>query len=256
MDKATRQARVDAVPYWYHCIDVGDGIVTPGQGGGTPWMLDRVGLPSDLTGKRVLDVGAWDGFWSFAAEARGAEVLSTDHFVWNEPDVGMGGFLTARELRGSKVEYLDIDVTQITEERVGRFDVVLFLGVLYHLKNPVDALERLSAVCDDLIIVESEVTFIGEPHTPLARYYETDELAADATNWWAPNPVALGQMVRAAGFEHVEEIDRWGECPPFEKGGLPWLKTAFYRMGMHVDRAGVHRTRGNGRAVVHGRKAR
>jgi len=260
VDRAQRQRRVDAIPWWYHSIDVGDGIVTPGEGGGTPWMLDRIGLPADLTGKRVLDVGAWDGFFSFAAEERGAQVLATDHFVWNEPgEAGMQGFLTAHELRASKVEYLGIDVTQITEERIGRFDVVLFLGVLYHLKNPMDALDRLAAITDELLIVESEVTFVGEPHTPLARFYETAELAEDATNWWAPNPVALAQMVRAAGMPHVTEVDRWGECPPFERpphgrSGLPWLKTAFYDAGFRVDRQGIHRTRGNGRCVVHGRR--
>ena len=201
MDKLTRQARVDAVPNWYHCIDVGDGIVTPGIGGGTPWMLDRIGLPADLTGKTVLDVGAWDGFFSFAAEERGAKVLATDHFVWNEPgEFGMEGFNTARELRGSTIDYLDIDVTEITEERVGRHDIVLFLGVLYHLRDPLDALQRLAAITNELLIVESEVTFFGEPHTPLARFYETGELHEDSTNWWAPNPVALKQMVRASGI--------------------------------------------------------
>jgi len=260
MDAQTRQQRVDAVPWWYHSIDVGDGIVTPGKGGGTPWMLDRIGLPADLTGKRVLDVGSWDGFYAFAAEERGAEVLATDHFVWNTPgEAGMQGFLAAHELRGSKIEYLDIDVMEITPERVGTFDIVLFLGVLYHLRNPLDALSRLSAVCTDLIIVESEVTFVGEPRTPLARFYETTELAEDATNWWAPNPVALAQMVRSSGFQSVQEIDRWGECPPFERpphgrSGLSWLKSAFYHAGMRADRSGIHRTRGNGRAVVHGHK--
>lgn len=252
MDHTERQRRVDAIDFWYHSIDVGDGIVTPGQGGGTPWMLDRIGLPEDLTGKRVLDIGAWDGFFTFAAEERGAEVVSVDHFVWNEPDVGMGGYLTAHELRGSKATWIDLDVDDISEETVGRFDIVLFLGVLYHRRDPMRALAAAASVCDELLIVESEVTFIGEPHTPLARFYEGDELWGDPTNWFAPNPVAMAGMLRANGCVRVEEIDRWGETPPFEKGGLPWLKAAFYRAGLHIDRQGIHRNRGNGRSVMHG----
>lgn len=83
MDAIEKQRRVDAVDYWYHCIDVGHGIVTPGQGGGTPWMLDRIGLPADLTGKRVLDIGAWDGFFTFAAEERRYPHAQSRQWVWS-----------------------------------------------------------------------------------------------------------------------------------------------------------------------------
>jgi len=108
--------------------------------------------------------------------------------------------------------------------------------------------------------VESEVTYIAEPHTPLARFYEGTELWEDPTNWWAPNPVALTQMVRSSGMPNVTEIDRWGDCPPFERppagpSSMPWLKTAFYNAGLSIDRKGIHRQRGNGRCVVHGRVA-
>ncbi|KAK0349139.1 hypothetical protein LTR94_034365, partial [Friedmanniomyces endolithicus] len=87
-----------------------------------------------VKGKTVLDIGAWDGFFSFEAERRGASrVLATDHFCWSGPGWGnQDGFKWVREATGSKVEDLDIDPMQITPEAVGEFDVVLLSGVIYH----------------------------------------------------------------------------------------------------------------------------
>ncbi len=155
----------------------------------------------------MLDVGAWDGFFSFEAERRGAErVLATDRHVWEDPRFGMDGFLTAREILGSKVEHQVIDVFDTSPETVGTFDVVLFLGVFYHLRNPLLALERLAAVTRERIIVESHVEPLYAADVPLMRFYEGAELNDDATNWWAPNPLCLQQTVRTAGFPRAELV--------------------------------------------------
>jgi tRNA (mo5U34)-methyltransferase len=108
-------------------------------------------------------------------------------------------------------------------EQLGPFDVVLYLGVLYHMRHPLLALERLRRVTGDIAIIESQATFTpGFEHRPLAMFFERDELNDDYTNWWAPNLVALVAMCRAAGFSHVKVRRRapreWDLLP---SGGEP-----------------------------------
>jgi SAM-dependent methyltransferase len=143
---------------WYHSIDLGDGIVTPGVDP-SPQKLRRLHLPEDLSGKTVLDVGAWDGFFSFEAERRGAErVLATDSYAWSGVDWGSKrGFELARTRLGSTVEDMDVDVLDLSPQGVGVFDVTLFLGVLYHLRHPMLALEKVAAVTRELLILETAV---------------------------------------------------------------------------------------------------
>jgi tRNA (mo5U34)-methyltransferase len=155
---------VEQVPYWYHAIDVGAGIVTPGWVKNQNEQLRRLGMPPTLRGMTVLDVGAWDGFYSFEAERRGAaRVLATDKWVW-ERCYGMDGFRTAHRLRRSKVEHRIIDPHDISRESVGEFDVTIFSGVYYHLRDPLAVLDRLADVTRHLLIVESMVL-----HTPGRR---------------------------------------------------------------------------------------
>ena len=123
----------------------------------TPLRLARLDLPSSLAGRTVLDIGAWDGFFSFEAERRGAaRVVAADYYAWHGigwgTHQGKAGFTLARECLGSRVEDLDIDVMDLSPERVGTFDVVLFLGVLYHLRHPLLALERIASVTRELLI--------------------------------------------------------------------------------------------------------
>jgi Predicted methyltransferase len=122
---------------WFHSIPLDDGTVTPGLDSSMD-KLEQVCLPKDLSGKTVLDIGAWDGFFSFQAEKAGAErVLATDHFCWSGPGWGTkDGFNFAHKALNSKVESLDIDAMDISPDNVGKFDVVMFLGVLYHLSDP------------------------------------------------------------------------------------------------------------------------
>jgi tRNA (mo5U34)-methyltransferase len=196
------QAAVDAIP-WAHRIDLGNGIITPGEWD-TPEILRRLRIPEDLTGQTVLDVGCWDGFYSFAAERRGAKrVLATDSFVWRSGR--KQGFLLARRALDSKVEDADIDVLELSPERVGTFELVLFLGVLYHMRHPMLALERVASVTKRLLIVETVIDLLWVPGRALAFYPES-ELGQDPTNWFGPTPAALEGMLRAVGFTRVERV--------------------------------------------------
>ncbi|MGH9370270.1 MAG: class I SAM-dependent methyltransferase, partial [Vicinamibacterales bacterium] len=105
---------------WYHTIDLGRGVVTAGVDD-TPRRLARLDLPPSFDGLTVLDVGAWDGFFSFECERRGASrVVASDHYSWHASGWGTkAGFQLAREALGSRVEDLDIDVMDLSPERVG-----------------------------------------------------------------------------------------------------------------------------------------
>lgn len=202
-------------PSWHHRIEVAPGVWTPGVQD-TQAMLAQIGMPEDLTGLRVLDVGARDGFFTFEAERRGAaEVVALD----NEPPHHTG-FAVAAELLGSRASYVTENVYSLSPERYGRFDVVLFLGVVYHLRHPLLALDRIHDVCreDALLLIETHMIDEGlvdadgawralsdfHPDLaalPLVQYYPGDMLGKDPTSQWAPNRTALDGWLRGAGFE-------------------------------------------------------
>src|SRR3954453_449423 len=153
--------RVEAIR-WYHTIDLGAGVVTRGVDD-SPVRLARAQLPASLHGKSVLDVGAWDGFFSFESERRGAaRVVAADHVSWHGTGWGTkAGFNLARESLGSRVEDVDIDVLDLSPERLGTLDLVLFLGVLYHVRPPFLALERVASVTGGQLILETVIDMVG-----------------------------------------------------------------------------------------------
>jgi tRNA (mo5U34)-methyltransferase len=187
----------------YHSIDLADGSVLPGLQSveHLRWRLDLFGLPLDLRGKRVLDVGAWDGWFSFECERRGAQVVAVDC-------VALDTFIEARRLLGSKVEYLTLDVNELSVRRLGRFDIVLFFGVLYHLRHPLLGLEKVVELCTDLALVESFVIQPENRQIPtVMEFYERTELGGQIDNWCGPSPECLLSMCRSAGFAQVELKD-------------------------------------------------
>lgn len=193
--------------WWYHSIDLGNGIVTPGVDN-SPRKLQRVQLPESLKGKTVLDVGAFDGFFSFECERRGAaRVLASDYVVWHggHDQASKRGFELARRALNSKVEDMDIDVLDLSPERVGTFDVVLFLGVLYHMRHPLLSIEKVASVAKDMLILETAVDMLGVSR-PAVAFYERNELGNDPSNWSGPNPAAVVAMLRTAGFKRVEIV--------------------------------------------------
>jgi tRNA (mo5U34)-methyltransferase len=187
----------------YHSVDLPDGSVLPGLQTveHLRWRLGLFGLPQDLSGKRVLDIGAWDGWFSFECERRGAEVVAVDC-------VALETFLEAKKLIGSQVEYLTLDVNELSARRLGRFDIVLFFGVLYHLRHPLLGLEKCVELSTDLALVES---FVIAPeqrnHPAVMEYYERAELGGQIDNWCGPSPECLLSFCRSAGFAQVEMLD-------------------------------------------------
>lgn len=183
---------------WYHTMDLGQGLRT--RGSYDPRRrLERLRLPARLDGLTVLDVGAWDGFFSFAVERRGAaSVLAIDTWEgdwWHSK----AGFDLAKEALQSRVESRRCDVMELSPEATGTFDLVLFLGVLYHLRDPLGALQRLASVTRQLLVVETEADLVGIKR-PAAAFYPGAENGGDPTNWWAPNWPALRGMLSVAGF--------------------------------------------------------
>lgn len=203
LPREERLAAVAAVP-WFHRIDLGDGIVTPGRDD-SPRKLAEIRMPADLTGKTVLDIGAYDGFFSFEAERRGAaRVVSIDN--WGEPECSpKAGFDLARRILGSRVDDIKADVQALDPARFGVFDLVLFMGVLYHLRHPLLGLEKVASVCADMLILETHVDLL-DLGRPAMAFYPGDELAGDPTNWWGPNANATTAMLHTVGFRRVEVV--------------------------------------------------
>lgn len=203
---------------WYHTLELAPGVVTPG------WFDTRslppaVGFPTDLRGRRALDVATFDGFWAFAMEARGAaEVVAIDvldEAAWDWParsrpaavaeigrrkDRGVG-FELAREALGSSVVRIERSVYDLEPAVHGRFDFVYVGSLLLHLQNPVAALEAVRSVCnDDARVLVVDAVDVGLT----ARHPRRPVAALDAVGrpwWWKPNRAALLRMVEAARFD-------------------------------------------------------
>jgi tRNA (mo5U34)-methyltransferase len=175
----------------------------------SPRKLQRLCFPQDLRGKSVLDIGAWDGFFSFEAEKRGASrVLAVDSYAWNGSTWGSkAGFELARRVLNSKVEDLEIEVLDLSPEKVGVFDVVLFLGVLYHMRHPLLALERVSSVTGELLILETVADLLLVRRPAMALYPE-GLLYGDPSNWCGFNLPALKAMLKEVGFSRIEVIQK------------------------------------------------
>lgn len=196
--------RVNLLP-WFHRIDLGE-LVTPGVAN-IEWMQAQadVYFRDGIAGKTVLDVGCWDGFNSFEAERRGATVLATDHFAWTKPCWGERASLElAREVLGSQIQVKDIAVDDLHPETVGMHDIVLFLGVFYHLRNPILGFERAASVCRETIIVETHLDAV-EVERPAMIFYPARECNNDPTSWWGPNVACVTEIMKGAGF-HVEQV--------------------------------------------------
>jgi len=223
-DSAARQAietRVAALPFWYHRIELPHGVVTPGW---APLVPAAYGVPERLDGLRVLDLGAWDGYWSFEALRRGArEVVAIDDFsdylgtLEHKDRRAWENFDLCRELLGyppERCRRLEMTVYEIDPERLGTFDVVFAFGLLYHLRHPLLALDRIAALCTGSLHVESAVLDhysayrgLGRGYPGdqvLAEFYPRDEYGGNTTNWWVPTLHALGALLEAAGFHEVE----------------------------------------------------
>ncbi len=194
--------------FWFHSIDLGDGIVTPGLKSpeihATEYEAFFGGL--DLRGKSVLDIGAWNGVYSFEAKRRGAaRVVAADAPTWVDPQAnGHAAFVFARDALGLDVEDAVIGVDDMTPEVFGgQFDVVLFLGVFYHLPDPLLSLKRAAAMSREVLVVETHMD-LHDLSVPAMRYYVGDELNGDDSNYWGPNAALMVELLKAEGFADIQ----------------------------------------------------
>jgi tRNA (mo5U34)-methyltransferase len=217
-EKAELRARIDALGPWFHNIDLGGVWTAPdhflGNYPGDKFRRFAPHLPDDLTGRTVLDIGCNAGFYSMEMKRRGAErvigVDSDDRYLEQAR-------FAAATLGYDNIEFRNLSVYDVAA--LGEtFDVVIFMGVLYHLRHPLLALDLIHEhVARDLLIFQSmqrgsnsvypvekdypfEVTDIfHESGYPRLHFIER-EYAHDWTNWWVPNRACAEAMLRASGF--------------------------------------------------------
>ena len=229
-DVAEVQAAVRANRVWYHTLDLGHGVVTPG------WfdhrtVVDRLPWP-EVAGKRCLDVGTYDGFFAFELERRGAaEVVAVDiesHEGWDwPPDVRASGgedlaqfvgpekgagFRVAQQALGSAVERRLVSAYDLAPDVVGTFDVVVCGTLLLHLRDPLRALEAIRTVCRGQFLSAEQIdlglTALHLRH-PVAKLNGSGPLC----QWWEANLAGHRRMLFAAGFA-IEAATR-PYCVPF-----------------------------------------
>jgi tRNA (mo5U34)-methyltransferase len=204
IDLDQARAIVSEVPHWHHKFEVLPGIVTPGSYD-PQFLLEKLQLPADMTDMRVLDVGPSDGFFSMSMVRRGAQVTAVDYRAKAGHGFGAMERLTGLEFDYRQANLYDLDVADF-----GKFDVVLFLGVLYHLPDMVRALHLLARLCANRLLLETQFEPDLLPGVAVARYYEARTLANDITNFWVPNKECLFALLRDTEFR-VDRNDSWGE---------------------------------------------
>ncbi|HKB16291.1 MAG TPA: methyltransferase domain-containing protein, partial [Planctomycetota bacterium] len=215
------ERRVGSVETWYHCIDLGHGVVTPGVFDMRPFV-GEYGIPEDLGGIEALDVGASNGFFSFLLAARGARVLASElpgfaaHDLpgwWRERRIAelgpeglgridhhevTGGFEVAREILDAPVERVFARIDELPRRVERRFDLVLCSNVLPHVRDPLGALEAVREVLrPGGRLILAAPTDRSQPSASYAVFVPDPDVFA----WWVPSAAALLGMCRKAGFE-------------------------------------------------------
>lgn len=213
--------RAEALGPWFHNLDLGGIRTAPEHFLGDYPNVKFQGfahvIPDDLSGKSVLDIGCNGGFYAIEMKRRGAErVLGID---FDEDYLAQARF--AAEVSGAEIEFAKLSVYDVAA--LGeRFDLVVFMGVLYHLRHPLLALDLIHEhVAKDLLLFQSmqrgspeiepvpdNADFFDEamferPGYPKLHFIEK-EYASDPTNWWAPNAACSAAMLRSAGFEILQ----------------------------------------------------
>jgi tRNA (mo5U34)-methyltransferase len=220
---------------WFHSIELAPGVLTKTESvAGEPadhpretWDIVKNCLPLDLSGKSVLDVGCNAGFYSVEAKRRNAgRVLGVDAM---RREIMQADFV--RRALGLDIEFRAMSVYDLSDARVGRFDVTLALGLIYHLKHLVLGLEKLAAVTKDTLIVEtallpSRSRLIGSASKQRAEYVVGDlrrplhtigwienppEVSESSYNWFLPSLDGAVALLKAVGFRDVDVFAVHGE---------------------------------------------
>jgi len=214
------QQRVLELGSWFHNLDL-DGVRTApdhflGDYPSFKWKMFESSIPTDLRGKSVLDVGCNAGFYSIQMKRRGAaRVVAIDS---NPGYLQQARF--AAEVSQADIEFHQLDVYQVAQLKE-KFDLVLFMGVLYHLRHPLLALDLLyEHAVKDLLVFQSllrgspailplaenhpfsETEIFNKAGYPLMHFVEKS-YSDDPTNWWIPNRACVEAMLRSSGFDIV-----------------------------------------------------
>ena len=220
LDRQVIQSRVERLGPWFHNIDLHGVQTAPdhflGNYPDEHWRQFAHAIPSDLSGRSVLDIGCNGGFFAIAMKQRGAaRVVGID-----SDERYLAQARLAAEISGVDIELRHMTVYDVAALRE-RFDVVLFMGVLYHLRHPLLALDLLHEhVAADMLVFQSMLRG-SDQSTPVAGDYPFAErdvfmredfprlhfvekrFAGDPTNWWIPNRACAEAMLRSAGFQVV-----------------------------------------------------
>lgn len=206
---AALAARTDFV--WHQRFELGAGVMAPGVSD-VGFLLEMAKIPARLDGLTVLDIGTTNGGAAFECERRGAQrIVAVDIF-----DENWFGFSAIKSELGSRAEHLQANVYELPDLLREQFDVVIFWGVLYHLRHPLLALDNVRALARGSVSIETAVSdheLRRQREVPLVRFYRTDELGGDGSNWFAPNVSALGDWCGSCGLEPVE-VQAWPKRRP------------------------------------------
>ncbi len=193
MDIQAARQLITKRPHWYHRFEIFPGVITPGvyDPSGT---LHELKLAPDLKGKTVLEIGPAEGYFTKKLSERGAEVTAVDYAPKYHH-----GFGYMEEASGRQFHFIQSNVYDLEKTGLETFDIVLCLGVLYHLPDPVRALWTLRKFVKEQFILE---TLICREHEdePFAKYLPWDSSNGDITNFWSPNPKCTQMMLEDAGF--------------------------------------------------------
>ena len=208
---------------WYHRIEVRPGIITPGAND-SPLNLQMLQLPADCSGMRVLDIGARDGFFSFELERRGADVLAVDYMPAERT-----GFPIAAQLLGSRVVFRQANIYHLTPAEIGTFDLILFLGLLYHLPDPIRAMRIVRSLCTWRMYLETLVIDDLAPTAdlPLMQFFPGASFNGDPTNYWGPNVRCVEAMLAETEFR-VERVARVPKRALFQCAVVSNPDSAYY----------------------------
>ncbi len=199
---------------WWHRIKLPDGAYTPGQckhgPDGGNWPTTRFGVPEDLRGKTVLDIGTYDGFFAFEAEKRGAiHTLGVDVGQTHTGEMRLPhGFEYAKHALSSEVKYrfANVQDPDFEDMFIRRFDVVFLFGVLYHCESPLLALKNAAKVTrsgDGICLLETAISDLTFP-LPVLEYRPGHE--GDPTNYFYPNDAWIHLAAKQVGFKSSEKI--------------------------------------------------
>jgi tRNA (mo5U34)-methyltransferase len=208
------RSKVDDEPYWFHRIELGPDLVTPGWSDPQVDKVPFYGVPEDMTGMRVLDVGCAEGFFSFEAERRGArEVIAIDSF----PD-SVRRFNICRDALDSQATAFLTNVYDLSPRTFGTFDLVMFFGVLYHLRHPILAIEKIFGVASGTVLLQTASFEDPALGTDAAAKFHPfgiesgppEKRQFDPTVFWIPNAACVRDMLLHVGFIHLKGTT----CPP------------------------------------------